>query len=150
MRIQQHRILAKKLPIFYGSDLPEFTAYYKEKQLWRLAEVLEELGGLLTGESFGTELDIQNGLADGGVLDITPGEMPLSGYYALYESCGWSSRRWERSAQYRFTLRARRISTHCRWATVMFQPENVVGRAFFSSDFRGESPIGLFLCLNDG
>ncbi len=146
VRIQQHRILAKKLPIFYGSDLPEFIAHYKEKQLWRLVEVIEALGGLPTGESFGTEQDIQNGLADGSVLDITPGGMPLSGYYASYESCGWSFSEDGREAHNTGLRYAAGEDIHyCRWATVMFQPENVGGVEHLSARILVNSDRAIFV-----
>ena len=129
VRVQRNRILARRLPVFYGSDQPEYLQFYKDKGLLRLGEFIQEMGGLPTGESFGTEADIEEGISAGYVFDITPGNMPFAeGYGSPYEYCGWSFSDDGREAHNTALRYAAGQDTHyTRWATLFFTPQNVGG-----------------------
>ena len=129
VRVEVSRILARRLPVFYGSDLSEFAAHYRDIGLLRLAEFIEETGGLPTGESFGTAEDIAQGLAGGWVFDITPANMPLVGYSATYEYGCWSFSDDGREA-HNVGKRYEAVEDmwYTRWASLHFEPVNIAGR----------------------
>ena len=129
VRVQRDRILARRLPVFYGSDQSEYLRFYEDKGLHRLVEFIREMGGLPTGESFGTEADIEEGISAGYVFDITPGNMPFAeGYVAPYEYCSWSFSNDGREAHNTALRYAAGQDTHyTRWASLFFTPQNVGG-----------------------
>lgn len=123
------RILARRLPVFYGSDLSGFVAHYRDIGLQRLADFIEETGGLPTGESFGTVGDIAQGLAEGWVFDITPANMPLVGYNATYEYGCWSFSEDGREAHnVGKRYEAAEDMWYTRWASLHFNPVNIGGK----------------------
>lgn len=129
VRVEVSRILARRLPVFYGSDLSEFVTHYRDIGLLRLAEFIEETGGLPTGESFGTAEDIAQGLAGGWVFDITPANMPLVGYSATYGYGCWSFSEDGREAHnVGKRYEAAEDMWYTRWASLRFEPVNIAGR----------------------
>lgn len=92
VRVGVNRILARRLPIFVGSNLPEFAKHYRDLGLEALADFIVQYKGLPTGEGFPTGSGLDRLIETGEVLDITPDIMPFAegGWYAPYETCSWS------------------------------------------------------------
>ena len=92
VRITRDRILARRLPLFLGSDKPAFAGHYRGLGLYSVADAIDMFKGLPTGEGFPTGEELDRGLSEGWIFDITPSVMPFVGstWRGYYAHCGWS------------------------------------------------------------
>ncbi len=128
VRITPSRVLARRLPVFYGSDEPEFAEHYRKLGLESLADFIDEMGGLPTGEGFGTNRFIEAGIEAGYIFDITPGGMPFRNCTAPYEYCTWSfSDMGEEAHNTGIFYNPGEDLNYFRWASLRFKPVNIGG-----------------------
>lgn len=92
VRITTDKVYARRLPIFMGSEHPEFAEQYRTLGLEAVAKAIEYFGGLPTGEGFPSGAAFSKGLNDGWILDITPASMPFpaGGWESTHAYCAWS------------------------------------------------------------
>lgn len=85
-------VIAMPLPIFPGSDKPDFALRAQQRGDTAMEKALDELGCLPTGEAFPTGKTYQEKLANGDIIQLLP-PADLQDFYRLsaYSSaCGWA------------------------------------------------------------